>query len=395
MNRANRSERCLIFIFIVILVVFPATQVIIELRRGERPQALDVFRQKPTAAHLRAYERDLEDANVLANGLRPWAQYAQFAWLKDGGDKAWIGNGGWLFYGSGLQYLIDKPDSRKANSTPAQALRAIVSFRDELALRGIRLLVMPVPNKESVYPERLSCRANFPQGLVSADTRSLLDGLKAAGVATVDLGAIFAQAKTQPGRVDPLYLVQDSHWSPAGLSLAAKAVAQRILAERWLPPGQVEYECKPVIDQRTGDILRMLRVPALERRTPPEQVRCEQVIRCDNHKPYQDYPASDILVLGDSFLRIYEKDEPGSAGFIAHLAGELKRPLASIVNDGGASTLVRQELSRRPALLANKRVVLWEFVERDIRLGIEGWQTLKLPEPSVNKVQSQTGAKPL
>jgi hypothetical protein len=379
MKPASRSERLLIFIFIAIIFAFPVTQVIIELRRGERPQALDVFRQKPTAAHLRAYERDLEDANVLAKALRPWVQYAQFTWLKDGGEKAWIGNDGWLFYGPGVQYLIERPDLRKGSSTPAQALQAIVSFRDDLAARGIRLLVMPVPNKESVYPERLSRRGSFPQGVVSEDTRSLLSGLRAAGVETVDLGVIFSQAKTQASLDDPLYLAQDSHWSPAGLSLAASTVAQRIEAKRWLQPGQVEYELKPVTERRTGDILRMLRVPALERQTPPEKIQCEQVIRCDTHKPYQDDQASDVLVLGDSFLRIYEKDEPGSAGFIAHLAGQLRRPLASIINDGGASTLVRQELSRRPALLASKKVVIWEFVERDIRLGTEGWQTIKLP----------------
>jgi hypothetical protein len=84
--------------------------------------------------------------------------------------------------------------------------------------------------------------------------------------------------------------------------------------------------------------------------------------------------------MGDSFLRIYEQDEPGSAGLIAHLARELKQPLASIVNDGGASTLVRQDLARRPRLLANKGLVIWEFVERDIRDGTEGWQAVPLPK---------------
>ncbi len=83
--------------------------------------------------------------------------------------------------------------------------------------------------------------------------------------------------------------------------------------------------------------------------------------------------------MGDSFLRIYEQDEPGSGGLIAHLARELGFPLASLVNDGGASTLVRQALARQPALLANKRVVVWEFVERDVRFGMEGWQKVPLP----------------
>jgi hypothetical protein len=41
---------------------------------------------------------------------------------------------------------------------------------------------------------------------------------------------------------------------------------------------------------------------------------------------------------------------------------------------------VRQELYRRPALLQHKRVVVWEFVERDLRLGTEGWQQVPLPD---------------
>ncbi len=83
-------------------------------------------------------------------------------------------------------------------------------------------------------------------------------------------------------------------------------------------------------------------------------------------------------MLGDSFLRIFERDEPGAAGFTAHLAKELQQPVASIISDGGASTLVRQQLYRRPELLANKKVVIWEFVERDIRYGAEGWQNIPL-----------------
>jgi hypothetical protein len=103
------------------------------------------------------------------------------------------------------------------------------------------------------------------------------------------------------------------------------------------------------------------------------------LFRADTGQPYADVAAAEVLVLGDSFLRIYGRNEPGAAGFVAHLARELKQPLTSLVSDGGASTLVRQELHRRPALLKNKRVVVWEFVERDLRRGAEGWQPAPLP----------------
>ena len=131
--------------------------------------------------------------------------------------------------------------------------------------------------------------------------------------------------------------------------------------------------------ERWGDVVRMLNVPPIEKRLQPERTLCAQVIHPDTDQPYQDDPQSEILVLGDSFLRIFQQDEPGSAGFIAHLAKALQQPVASIVNDGGASTLVRQELYRRPKLLENKKVVIWEFVERDIRFGTEGWQCVPLP----------------
>jgi len=123
----------------------------------------------------------------------------------------------------------------------------------------------------------------------------------------------------------------------------------------------------------------MMLVPQIESKFEPETLNCTQIVNADTGQLYQDDPDSEVLVMGDSFLRIYSRDEPGSGGFIEHLACELGFPLTSVVNDGGASTLVRQELSRKPALLRNKKLVVWEFVERDIRFGMEGWQEVPLP----------------
>ena len=143
--------------------------------------------------------------------------------------------------------------------------------------------------------------------------------------------------------------------------------------------GDRAYELKPILVRRQGDVLRMIGIPRLAAWFPPESVSCTQVVGGARQAPYRDEPDSPVLVLGDSFLRIYERDEPRSAGFVAHLARELGFPMTSLINDGGASTLVRQELYRRPELLAGKKVVVWEFVERDIRFGTEGWQEVPLP----------------
>jgi hypothetical protein len=161
------------------------------------------------------------------------------------------------------------------------------------------------------------------------------------------------------------------------VDVAAKGVARRLTELGWIKPGSAEYSERAAPVQRIGDILRMLQTPGIERIVPPEKVPCVQVIRKDG-QPYKDEAGAEILVLGDSFMRVYQEDQPTSAGFIAHLAKELKQPMMSLVNDGGGATLVREELRARPMFLNKKKVVVWEFVERDIGLGVKGWQKAQL-----------------
>jgi hypothetical protein len=350
-----------------------------ELRRGERPQALALFRRAPTAKNLRLFESDLEESSLTVKELRPWVQFAQFEYLADAGEKGVVGRDGWLFYRPGLQYLTERPASTAgANADP---LPAIISFRDQLAARGIALLVMIAPNKESIYPEMLVRREDDAGVFVCPETRRLIERLQECGVGVVNLFDVFGEAKRRNGANDTrrLYLAQDSHWSPEGVRFAAAAAADRVRSAGSVRPGGVVYDERPAPVRRAGDVLQMLHAPPLERSVSPEEVLCVQVVNREKGALYRDDPAAEVLALGDSFLRIFERDEPRAAGFVAHLARELRQPLASLVSDGGASTVVRQELARRPRLLAKKKLVIWEFVERDIRFGEEGWQVVPLP----------------
>ena len=247
-----------------------------------------------------------------------------------------------------------------------------------------------MPNKESVYPEMLARRAEDAGVVVCEQTRRLLDQLEQCGIEYVDLFEVFRRARQEESRSDPrrLYLAQDSHWSPEGARVAAGAVARRVLDGGTVNRGDHAYVERSVTVRRHGDLVEMLQVPQIERTLEPESLACLQVVQSDTGTPYRDAPESEVLILGDSFLRIYEQDEPGAAGFIAHVARELGQPLTSIVNDGGASTLVRQELARRPTLLLNKRLVIWEFAERDIRYGTEGWQIVPLARSTTGRRRS-------
>jgi len=381
MTASRVSQWLLVAPFIALIASGGTVQAVLDLGRGERPQALDLFLHAPTQTRLRAYEHDMEERAWSVALSRPAMRYALFTLFHDLGPKALTGHSGWLYYRPDVDFLIQPwpvapgPGAPDAGDPPA----AITAYRDALAVRGIALLVVPVPGKASAYPDRLSRRSLDGRGPVHAHAQRLMDQLREAGVAYVDLYAAYAQARARNDET-ALYLAQDTHWSPEGMRLAAQAVAERIRAEGWAPDGDGSYGQREIVDNRTGDVLRMAGSDAIFRRFGPEQVVCSQVIDPATGEPSKDDPDSPVLVLGDSFLRIYERDAPGSAGFVAHLARELRRPVASLMSDGGASTVVRRELQRKPGLLRNTRVLVWEFAERDLRSGLDGWQVVPLPE---------------
>jgi hypothetical protein len=221
----------------------------------------------------------------------------------------------------------------------------------------------------------------------------MMNNLRQAGVEVLDLFGPFANERLHDAEAgDSLYLREDTHWKGRAVRLAARLLAGRIEQYPWYRPGSTEYAIDSVTVDRIGDVAVMTTLPAEKVRRfyggfIPEKTRCYQVYRITRDSSgavserslyKDDYRNSQVLLLGDSFSRIYQTDEPGSAGWIAHLAFELSQPIASLVNDGGASTLVRQSLERNPKLLKGKKLVVWEVIERDFRFGEDGWKNVAI-----------------
>ncbi len=110
-----------------------------------------------------------------------------------------MGRDGWLFYRPSVRYVIERQTGAPERDS-ADPLPAIRSFRDQLQARGIRLLVVPVPNKESVYPEMLARRAEGAGVVVCEQTRRLLDQLEQCGIEHVDLFDVFRRARQEESR---------------------------------------------------------------------------------------------------------------------------------------------------------------------------------------------------
>ena len=308
-----------------------------------------------------------------------------------------MGEHGWFFYRPDVDYLV-KPsvfDSRSRDVDPNDVpitdniIGNIVSFKNRLTGNGIDLLLVIMPTKPSIYPELVNKRMKPESAGTFSHSLAIMEQLNKAGIETINLfGAFAAERNRDAAEGDSLYLRTDTHFKRRAVLLTAHVIANRVKQYPWYINGTTEYSIDSVVIFRSGDIGEMTNLGSFhlgkyEFSFPPESTLCYQVYRIardekgtvtDRTLYKDDYARSQILVLGDSFSRIYQTDLPKAAGWIAHLARDLSQPVASVVSDGGASTLVRQVLARKPQLLKNKKLVIWEIVERDFRFGAEGWK---------------------
>lgn len=139
-------------------------------------------------------------------------------------DRAYVGRDGWMFYArtrsiESLRGLVPwTQDGLNA------AVQSFVRRRDALRARDIDYLLVVVPNKETIYPERVPERFNRV-----GPTR--LDGLAQAFEAAhfdsfVDLRPVLWASKGTSDR--PLYCPQGTHWEGAGALVAYRAIAERL-----------------------------------------------------------------------------------------------------------------------------------------------------------------------
>ncbi len=292
-------------------------------------------------------------------------------------QKGIEGRDGWLFFRGDVEYLLsgdlrDQPEGK--NPWPA-----IIDFRDQLQARNIDLLLVIIPNKAEVYPDRLSRYAPGTDGpWVAPYCRKFISELDEAGVQVVDLLPTFMAVRDQGE--EPLYMSQDTHWTNRGLRLAAHLIAQRVREYPWLAEMDTQpaaWGLRPATCTRMGDIVGML--PEADRaKYRPMRLAAQQVVS-PTGELYEDDQASPIVMLGDSFTGVFHFEDCQHAGLSAHLARELGLPIDLIMAQGSGPR-IRGQLARRGAEgLAHKRLVIWTMVSRDLYNYWADWDIIRLP----------------
>ncbi len=410
-----RVAYSLVVVFMAIILVVPLTQAISDFGFYQRvagafkPVAAPTLDSKASHSVLstvitsnrklleaiQTTDNLLEDDSFIARVVRPQVQYLMTAWLGASTEQVQPGKAGWLFYGSDLAHVTGNgfltPSHlvrRRASGdtlTPApqpDPLLAIIDLHTQLAQRSIQLIVLPTPVKLTIHPERLS-RSNTVKRRVITNPSypSFLAELRSHGVLVFGTIAELTALKQQMAA--PVYLATDTHWRPETVEHLADRLAAFIDATVNLPETDpVDYRVTTTDVINRGDTLLLLNLPSRQSLYPSESVSVRQIRTADSG-PWQADRNADVLLLGDSFTNVYSLETMGwgtSAGLAEQLSFALRRQIDRLSqNDNGAFAtreLLAAELRRGRDRLAGKRLVIYQFANRELSLG--DWKLVDL-----------------
>jgi hypothetical protein len=380
----------LAIVFLLFIYGIPLSQALQEKLADDDSSLLPVFQRAPTKENLRAFEKELEEASYAKDYVQPRVQAALSGWGRVGNKRAVVGRDGWLYYTPGLTHLagpsfIDADElalramaageGEEAEALAPDPRPAIFDFQAMLAQRGIKLILFPVPDKTMLQPRELSGRVAAQAAVPVARNLGwarFSAELRAHGVVLFDP----APAQLTPGEA-PRFLVQDTHWTPVWMDAVARDLAGLVRRIGALPPAAAEHTYHAVAQpaERVGDLVDMLKLPETQTLFRPQTLTVEQV-QDESGAVWEADPASDVLLLGDSFTNVFTLDAMGwgeAAGLGPHLALALGRGVDVIAQNDSGAFATRQALARALASdgdrLKGKRVVIWEFASRELSVG--------------------------
>lgn len=306
---------------------------------------------------------------------------ATFQNLEKKNAAAGAGADGWLFFAGELRLLslghfwgddaakvsrAHKPDL--ANPVPA-----ILDFQQQLKARGIDLVVVPVPPKAAIYPEKIVPGLDAIRNDPAPMLHRFYDELRAAGIDVLDLSAVLIQNRENARGA--VFCKTDSHWSGIGCVLAAHAIAEKIRQKLPATGIQKEYVSGWKEVQITGDLHSLL--PPDAHKPGPEKIAVQSVSEKGTGAAVEPDANSPLLLLGDSHTLVYHDFLAERAGLLDQLALELGFAPDLIGTRGSGATPVRLNLYRHSVkdlgYLAKKKVVVWCFAAREFTEATEGW----------------------
>ena len=378
----KKACRLFIGIFLCIIIIPPLYRNIFEISAKLQTDELnhdsswtpviELFNKKKNQSlneHLKSFEKNLETALFTETPRKLTQSTLSLSPLKEGNRNVRIGKDGWLFLDNAIESLTgqgpfhDGPfPFQKYGNSPVDAIKR---FADQLDNFGARLILVSIPSKAMIYPEKINHNIKGP--ISHPDAQRLVSELNSLpNLDVLDLTRSLFNLKKDK----KVFLKQDTHWTPEAMEEAAKIIANHIksmdinIDKVNLNPKQKEGR------KAYGDLVEKINIW-------DGAFNQESVIA----KPIKGNTRdrnSKIILLGDSFTNIYSSNEGlgwgNNAGLPEHIASNVGTPIDVISINGGGATKVRKKLAQRRGSsedMKNKKVVIWAITCRDLFLSQE------------------------
>ncbi|MEZ5324068.1 MAG: hypothetical protein R3F19_03275 [Verrucomicrobiales bacterium] len=278
--------------------------------------------------------------------------------LVERGEGFTFGQEGFCF-GMPTREIYRKDFWKLPDSAPAGtgSFSVVLDFHQQLAAKGIPLLFVVVPRASTIFADlETGMPYDWQQnGPVNAPVEDWCEALREQGVHVLNLTSqLLAQRYTtaKDGKSYPVYLPNDSHWSPFGAQASAKATADYIRDNGLLKNSASLVE--PVASEKSishrGDFADLMTSHGIE------NLDVDTVVF-----PVEPAPANanyQIQLLGDSLTRIFD-DNHSSYG--DHLQARIGAQWYIIAPNAGVTT--SRKIFSRKNNLDEVDLVIWEVAE--------------------------------
>ena len=295
------------------------------------------------------------------------------------------GEDGWLFLTAELHAVSAGPFwgenakavSRASNPKYTDPLDPIVDFHHQLAGAGIELILVPVPAKSTVYPEKLSgtFRANADGRLpyLAIHHQEFYEILRNKGVNVLDVTSALIDHRNDDEGLT--FCKTDAHWSGRACAFTAKLIVDQIRDRDWfdtLSKNQYDTTLREV--EITGDMLRMVSEEYHTKEILP--LTFVGVRNGDMLIPVETDRDSPVILMGDSHTLVFHDPSlhAKGAGLADHLALQLGFPVDLVGVRGSGASGTRINLLRRRDDLQGKKLIIWCISMREFTESFQGWK---------------------
>ena len=312
-----------------------------------------------------AFALALADAPVPSNAARI---ERGVSWMVAGdlGPRVRRGAPGWLFLNDELT-VHDQPQRNAA-----QRKADVLKVQKTLSAKGIKLLVVVVPDKSRIEASQLGM-LHRPSRYATRATQWVSE-LKLAGVDALDLTDTLTAFKQKHAAA---FLKSDSHWTEQGAHVAAVAVSAEVQRLRIVAsPTQSLVIDKRTESRRSGDLIRLAGVDWLSTALQPEQDLAQETsfkvaeqtkntlgasstssANSQTDDLFGDADLPNVVVIGTSFSR--------TSNFVPFIEKELNAKVANLARSGGDfSGAMNAYLSSVAFKKTPPKLVIWEIPER-------------------------------